>query len=51
MLTFMFRVYPKLLLRLARDRQIRAASKIDDELTKGNKEHMGYALLVGRKPG
>lgn len=51
LLTFMVQVYPRLLLRLVRDRQIRAASKIDDELTKGSKEYMGYALLVGRKPG
>jgi len=51
LLTFMVQVYPKLLLRLVRDRQIRAASKIDDELTKGSKEYMGYAMLVGQKPG
>lgn len=51
LLMFMVQVYPKLLLRLVRDRQIRAASKIDNELTKGSKEYMGYALLVGQKPG
>jgi len=51
LLTFMVQVYPKLLLRLVRDRQIRAASKIDGELTKGGEEYMGYALLVGQKPG
>ena len=51
LLMFMVQVYPKLLLRLVRDRQIRAASKIDDELTKRGKEYMGYALMVGQKPG
>jgi arsenite methyltransferase len=51
LLTFMVQVYPKLLLRLLRDRQIRAARKIDDELTKKGQEYMGYALIVGQKPG
>ncbi|NIM95770.1 MAG: methyltransferase domain-containing protein [Anaerolineales bacterium] len=46
---FMIRVYPKLLLRLMRDRQIREASKVDDELTKAGNEYMGYALIIGQK--
>jgi ubiquinone/menaquinone biosynthesis C-methylase UbiE len=50
LLTFMIRVYPKLVLRLVRDEQIRAARKIDEELTKRGAEHMGYALIVGQKP-
>lgn len=50
LLTFMVRVYPKLLLRLVRDRQIRAARKIDEEVTKRGQEYMGYALIVGQKP-
>lgn len=49
LLKFMIQVYPKLVLRLIRDRQIRAARKIDDEITKMGKEHMGYALIVGQK--
>jgi ubiquinone/menaquinone biosynthesis C-methylase UbiE len=48
---FMIQVYPKLVLRLIRDQQIRAAQKIDDELTKMGKEHLGYALIVGQKSG
>jgi ubiquinone/menaquinone biosynthesis C-methylase UbiE len=48
---FMVQVYPKLLVRLMRDKQIRAAQKLDDELTKQGKEYMGYALIVGQKPG
>ncbi len=51
LLSFLFQVYPKLLLRLVRDPQIREAQKIDSQLMKGNKEYLGYALLVGRKPG
>ncbi len=50
LLKFMIQVYPKLVLRLIRDQQIRAARKVDDELTKISKEHMGYALIVGQKP-
>jgi ubiquinone/menaquinone biosynthesis C-methylase UbiE len=50
LLKFMIRVYPKLLLRLVRDEQIRAARKIDEEVTERGKEYMGYALIVGRKP-
>jgi ubiquinone/menaquinone biosynthesis C-methylase UbiE len=50
LLKFMIQVYPKLVLRLIRDQKIRAARKIDDEITKMGKEHMGYALIVGQKP-
>lgn len=51
LMKFMVQDYPKLVLRLVRDKQIRAAQKIDDQLTKMGKEHMGYALIVGQKPG
>ena len=47
---FMLRVYPKLLLRMARDRNIRTASRIDSQLTKWDKDCMGHALIVGQKP-
>jgi SAM-dependent methyltransferase len=50
LLSFLFQVYPKLLLRLVRDPQIREAQRIDSQLMKGNKEYLRYALLVGRKP-
>jgi len=51
LMKFMVQDYPKLVLRLVRDKQIRAAQKIDDQLTKMGKEYMGYALIVGQKPG
>jgi ubiquinone/menaquinone biosynthesis C-methylase UbiE len=48
---FMIQAYPKLVLRLIRDKRFREAQKIDNEITKISKEHMGYALIVGQKPG
>jgi arsenite methyltransferase len=50
-LSFMIRAYPRILLRLLRDKQIREAGRIDDQITKRGKEYMGYALIVGQKPG
>jgi ubiquinone/menaquinone biosynthesis C-methylase UbiE len=50
-LSFMIRAYPKILLRLLRDARIREAGRIDDQITKRGKEYMGYALIVGQKPG
>jgi hypothetical protein len=50
LLKFMVQAYPKLVLRLIRDHRIREAQKIDNEITKISKEHMGYALIVGQKP-
>jgi arsenite methyltransferase len=50
-LSFMFRAYPKILLKLLRDARIREAGRIDDQITKRGKDYMGYALIVGRKPG
>jgi len=47
LLKFMVQAYPKLVLRLIRDHRIREAQKIDNEITKISKEHMGYALIVG----
>jgi len=49
-LSFMIKAYPKILLQMLRDKQIREASRIDDEITKHGKEYMGYALIVGKKP-
>jgi hypothetical protein len=49
-LSFMIRVYPKVLLKLLRDARFRKASKIDDQITKGGKQYMGYTLIVGQKP-
>jgi ubiquinone/menaquinone biosynthesis C-methylase UbiE len=50
-LSFMIRAYPKILLQVLRDARIRQAGRIDDEITKRGKEYMGYALIVGQKPG
>lgn len=46
---FMTLVYPKLLIRLIRDKEIRHASKIDGDLTKMAQEYMGFVLIVGKK--
>lgn len=51
LMKFMVQVYPKVVLRIIGDKRIRAAQKIDGELTKMGKEHLGYALIVGQKPG
>jgi len=51
LLSFMIRVYPKILLKLLRDARFRKASKIDDRITKHGKQYMGYTLIVGQKPG
>lgn len=51
LLKFMIQAYPKLVLRLIRDQRFREAQKIDNEITKISKEHMGYALIVGQKSG
>ena len=50
LLSFMVRVYPKVLLKLLRDTRFREASRIDDQLTKRGKPYMGYTLIVGQKP-
>jgi len=47
---FMVTVYPKVLWKLLRDKRFREASQIDDKVTKLGKDHMGYVLLVSRKP-
>lgn len=50
LLSFMVRVYPRILLKLLRDARYRAASRIDDAITKRGKPYMGYTLIVGQKP-
>jgi ubiquinone/menaquinone biosynthesis C-methylase UbiE len=50
LLSFMVRVYPKILLKLLRDARFRKASSIDDKITKRSKQYMGYTLIVGQKP-
>jgi len=51
LLSFMIRVYPKILLKLLRDARFRKAARIDDKVTKRGKQYMGYTLIVGQKPG
>ncbi|MDY6875105.1 MAG: methyltransferase domain-containing protein [Chloroflexota bacterium] len=51
LLSFMIRVYPKILLKLLRDVRFRRAARIDDGVTKHGKQYMGYTLIVGQKPG
>ncbi len=50
-LSFMIRVYPKILLKLLGDARFREAHRIDEQVTKRLKQYMGYALIVGQKPG
>jgi len=49
LLSFMIRVYPRILLKLLRDKRFREASKIDDKITKGGQDYMSYCLIVGQK--
>jgi ubiquinone/menaquinone biosynthesis C-methylase UbiE len=51
LLSFMIRTYPKIILTLLRDARFREASRIDSAITKAGKQYMGYALIVGQKPG
>jgi arsenite methyltransferase len=51
LLSFMIRVYPKVLLKLLRDARFRKAAGIDDKITKRSKQYVGYTLIVGQKPG
>jgi arsenite methyltransferase len=51
LLSFMIRVYPKILFKLLYDARFRMAARIDDEITKRSKAYMGYTLIVGQKPG
>jgi ubiquinone/menaquinone biosynthesis C-methylase UbiE len=51
LLSFMIRVYPRILLRLLRDARFRQASRVDDAITKRWKAYMGYTLIVGQKAG
>jgi ubiquinone/menaquinone biosynthesis C-methylase UbiE len=51
LLSFIFRAYPKIVLKLLRDARFRKATRIDDQITKRGKSYMGYCLIVGQKPG
>jgi ubiquinone/menaquinone biosynthesis C-methylase UbiE len=50
-LSFMIRAYPKILLKLLGDARFRKAHRTDEQVTKRLKQYMGYALVVGQKPG
>jgi len=43
---FLIMVYPKILVKLLKDGRFRRASKIDDQLTKQNKQYLGYTIVV-----
>lgn len=51
LISFMIRTYPKIVLTLLRDARFREASRIDNQITKHGKQYMGYALIIGKKPG
>jgi SAM-dependent methyltransferase len=48
LLSFMFRAYPRILLRLLRDPRLRKVSRIDNQVTKRGRPYMGYTLIVGQ---
>lgn len=50
LLKFMVQDYPRMLMRLLRDRRIRRVNKIEGELKKMNEKYAGFALIVGTKP-
>jgi SAM-dependent methyltransferase len=50
-LSFMVRTYPKIVAKMLRDPRFRRANQVDKEVTTRGKEYMGYALIVGQKPG
>jgi hypothetical protein len=51
LLAFMVRVYPKILLQLLRDERFRKARRIDDQVTKQGRQHLGCTWIVAQKPG
>jgi hypothetical protein len=51
LLSFMIRVYPRILPKLLCDGRFGKASRIDDKITKRGKQYLGYALIIGQKPG
>jgi ubiquinone/menaquinone biosynthesis C-methylase UbiE len=48
-LSFMVRVYPKIVLKMLRDPRFRRASQVDRAVTTRGQEYTGYALIVGEK--
>ena len=49
LLSFMWKTYPKLALRLIRDANLRKVQSLDDHITKKGKEYTGCVLIVGKK--
>ncbi|MHA2295021.1 MAG: class I SAM-dependent methyltransferase [Candidatus Hodarchaeales archaeon] len=49
-LSFMIRVYPKLVYKLLTDSRFRKYNKLDEEVRKVAKNHSKCALIVGKKP-
>jgi ubiquinone/menaquinone biosynthesis C-methylase UbiE len=50
LIAFMVRTYPKLVLRLIRDANLRKVQSLDNVITKKGQEHTGSLLIVGEKP-
>jgi len=46
--SFFLKAYPKILIKLISDQRFRQTSKIDDQITKLNKQYMRCALLVSK---
>ncbi|MFW9996346.1 MAG: class I SAM-dependent methyltransferase [Candidatus Odinarchaeota archaeon] len=49
-ISFMVRVYPKLMFKLIADSGFRKYVKLDDEVKKVGEEHSSFGLIVGKKP-
>lgn len=49
LLSFMLKTYPKLLLSLIRNANLRKVQSLDDQITKEGQEYSGCVLIVGEK--
>ncbi len=49
LLSFILKTYPKLVLRLIRDANLRKVQSLDDQITKEGQEYSGCMLIVGEK--
>ena len=49
LIMFLFKAYPRILIRMLTDKRIREAAKIDDQITKVNKQYMSAMLVIAHK--
>lgn len=49
LIVFFLKSYPKILWKMINDKRIRVAGKIDDQVTKINKQYVRYALVIAGK--